>query len=159
MEKLDEKGSSSSICVRINNENSVYFKPGKCLRQGDHLSPLMLFTRMLLKATGHNLISGLMPRVVDGGVISLRYADDTLLFLEDNLDKANNLKWLLLCYEKMTGTKINYDKSDLLTIGIDEERVNELAKIFHCKVGNFVIKYLGVPLHFSKLKKKISNQS
>jgi hypothetical protein len=100
-----------------------------------------------------------MPRVVDGGVISLRYADDTLLFLEDNLDKANNMKWLLLCYEKMTGTKINYDKSDLLTFGIDEERVNELAKIFRCKVGNFVIKYLGVPLHFFQVEKRRSPTS
>ena len=27
----------------------------------------------------------------------------------------------------MTGMKINYDKSDLLTIGTDEERVNEFA--------------------------------
>jgi len=80
---------------------------------------------MLLKAARHNLISGLLPRAVDGGVISLQYADDTLLFLEDDLEKANNLKWLLLCYEQMTGMRINFDKSDLLTIGIEESRVNE----------------------------------
>ena len=61
---------------------------------------------MLLKAARHDLISGLLPRAVEGGVISLQYADDTLLFLEDNLDNANNLKWLLICYEKMTGMKI-----------------------------------------------------
>ena len=112
------------------------FKPEKGLRQGDHLSPLMfnlvadIFTRMLLKAARHGLISGLLPSAMDGGVISLQCADDTLRFLEDNLDKANNLKWLLICYEKMTGMKINYDKSDLLTIGVEEKRVNELAKVF-----------------------------
>lgn len=54
----------------------------------------------------------------------------------------------------MTGMKINYDKSDLLTIGVEEERVNELAKIFCCKIGDFPIKYLGVSLHFSKLRKE-----
>ena len=44
-----------SLCVRINDENSTYFKPGKGLRQGDLLSPLLfdlvadIFTRMLVK--------------------------------------------------------------------------------------------------------------
>jgi hypothetical protein len=43
----------------------------------------------------------------------------------------------------MSRMKINYDKSDLLTIGVEEERVNELAKIFYCKIDDFPIKYLG----------------
>jgi hypothetical protein len=30
-----------SLCVRINDENGSYFKPGKGLRQGDTLSPLL----------------------------------------------------------------------------------------------------------------------
>jgi hypothetical protein len=59
------------------------------------------------------------------GMISLQYADDTLLFLEDDIEKANNLKWLLLCYERMTGMRIKFDTSDLLTIGVEESRVNE----------------------------------
>ena len=75
-----------SICVRINDENSSYFKPRKGLRQGDPLSPLLfnlvadIFTRMLVKAARNNLVSGLMPQVIEGGIISLHYADDTLLF-------------------------------------------------------------------------------
>jgi hypothetical protein len=45
-----------SISVRINDENSSYFRPGKGLRQGDPISPLLfnlvvdIFTRMLIKA-------------------------------------------------------------------------------------------------------------
>ena len=148
------------MCIRINDENSIYFKPGKGLRQGDPLSPLLfnlvadIFTRMLIKAARHNLISGLLPHVIDGGVISLQYADDTLLFLKDDLDMANNMKWILLCYEQMTGMRINFDKSDLLTIGLEDSRINEYAKIFCCKKGEFPIKYLGVPLHYSNLRKE-----
>jgi hypothetical protein len=56
----------------------------------------------------------LLPQVVDGDIISLQSADDTSLFLEDDIERAKNLKWLLICYEHMTGMKINYDKSDLL---------------------------------------------
>jgi hypothetical protein len=58
-----------SLCLRINDENSSYFKPGKGLRQGDPLSPLLfnlvadVFTRMLMKATSTNLIYGLLPHI------------------------------------------------------------------------------------------------
>jgi hypothetical protein len=34
------------------------------------------------------------------------------------------------------------------------EEVNVLAQVFGCKVSEFPIKYLGVPLHFGKLKKE-----
>jgi hypothetical protein len=50
--------------------------------------------------------------------------------------------------------KINYDKSDLLVFEIEEDRANEFAKIFYCKKSNFPIKYLGVPLHFTKLRRE-----
>jgi len=107
---------------------------------------------MLMKAARHNLISGLLPQVIEGGIISLQYADDTLLFLENDLEKASNMKWLLVCFEQMSRMKINYDKSDLLTIGLDEDSTNAFAKILCCKISDFPIKYLGVPLHYSKLR-------
>jgi len=53
----------------------------------------------------------------------------------------------------MSGMKINYDKSDLLTIGLDEDSTNAFAKILCCKISDFPIKYLGVPLHYSKLRR------
>jgi hypothetical protein len=56
---------------------------------------------MLVKAAKQGLISGLLPQVIDGRVISLQYAYDTLLFLENDVEKASNLKWLLVCFEQM----------------------------------------------------------
>jgi hypothetical protein len=92
--------------------------------------------------------------VIDGGVSSLQYADYTLLFLENNIEKASTSKWLLVCFEQMSGMKINYDKSDLLTIGLDDDNANCFAKIFCCKKSDFPIKYLGVSLHFTKLRRQ-----
>ena len=67
------------------------------------------------------------------------------------MEKASNLKWLLVCFKQMSGMKINYDKSDLLTVGLDEDRTNDFAKLFCCKKCDFPIKYLGVSLHYTKL--------
>jgi hypothetical protein len=59
---------------------------GKGFDRVTPLSPLLfhlvadVFTRMLMKAASTNPISGLLPHIFYGGVISLQYADDTLLF-------------------------------------------------------------------------------
>jgi len=98
-----------SLSIRPNDEDSTYFKTGKGLRQGDPLSPLLfnlvadVFTKMLMKAGGAGLISGLLPEICPGGVISLQYADDTLLFLQNNLEKARNFKCILSCFEQLSG--------------------------------------------------------
>ena len=107
-----------------------------------------------MRAARLNLVSGLLPRAANGGILSLQYADDTLLFLEDDLEKASNLKWLLVCFEQLSRMKINYDKKDLLVLGMENDRANEFARIFCCKRSDFPIKYLGVPLHYAKLRKE-----
>ena len=50
--------------------------------------------------------------------------------------------------------KINFNKSDLMTINVEDAAANEIAQIFCCKRGSFPIKYLGVPLHYDKLKRE-----
>jgi hypothetical protein len=148
------------VGVRINDCESDYFLTGKGLRQGDPLSPLLfnfvadVFTRMLVKAAQQNLISGLLQRFRDGGVFSLQYADDTLLFMKNDVSQAQNLKWLLSIFEHLSGMRINFNNSDLVPINVPVEEVNVLAQVFGCKVSEFPLKYLGVPLHFSKLRKQ-----
>jgi len=112
-----------------------------------------VFTRMLIKAADQNLITGLMPEAFPGGIICLQYTDDTLLFLENDLDKARNFKWLLACFEKLSGMKINFEKSNVLMLGLDEERCNHFASLFCCPVDCFPFTYLGVPLHHAKLRR------
>lgn len=58
------------------------------------------------------------------------------------------------CFENLSGVKINFHKSDLLTIHVDEEVAKEFAQIICCKLGDFSITYLGVPLHYDNLKKE-----
>jgi hypothetical protein len=90
-----------SVGIQINDQNSNFFETGKGLRHGDPFAPILfnmiadVFSKMLIKAANGGLISGLLTRFTAGGIISLQYADDTLLFLENDLEKALNLKWVL----------------------------------------------------------------
>jgi hypothetical protein len=68
---------NGSIAVRLNDENSAFFKVGKGLRQGDPLSPLLfnlvidVFTRMISKAARKRYIHGFMTNLYPEGVLSL----------------------------------------------------------------------------------------
>jgi hypothetical protein len=100
---------NSSVGVRINNENSDFFLTGRGVRQGDPISPILfnfmadVFTRILMRAADNGQIKCLLQSLNGTGVVSLQYADDTLLFLENNLAVARNLKWLLSCFEQLSG--------------------------------------------------------
>jgi hypothetical protein len=65
----------------------------------------MSIPEFLIKAVNCDLISGLLTNVCLGGIVSLQYADDTILFVENNFGKAKNFKWLLACFENMSSTR------------------------------------------------------
>ena len=54
---------------------------------------------------------------MEDGLSILQYADDTVLFLEHDLEKAKNMKLLLLAFEQVSGLKINYHKSEIFCFG------------------------------------------
>lgn len=111
-----------------------------------------VLTRMLHKAASHDLIRGLCSDLVPGGVICLQYVDDTILFLDKDESKAHNLKMVLTCFENVSGMRINYSKSEIIPLGLEPEETKVFAQILECVEGSFHIKYLGIPLHYYKLR-------
>jgi hypothetical protein len=105
---------------------------------------------MLIKASDNNLIRGLCTQEIPGGVVSLQYADDTILFVHNDIEMARNLKWVLTCFEQASGMKINYSKSELVPINLDQSKIDSFRDILECVVGSFPIKYPGIPLHYEK---------
>jgi hypothetical protein len=70
---------------------------------------------MLIKAAQKGYISGFMDDIYLEGVISLQYADNTLLFLAHDNNSAVHLKWLMIYFEMLSRMRINYHKSDFDT--------------------------------------------
>jgi hypothetical protein len=91
-----------SVGIRVNDEIGHYFQTLKGLRQGDPLSPILfnivvdMLAIMSARAKEDGQVEGLIPHHVEGGGVSiLQYADDTILFMKQDLDQAVNMKLIL----------------------------------------------------------------
>jgi hypothetical protein len=51
---------------------------------------------MVHMAQQNGLILGLADHIVEGGCSILQYADDTILFIQDDVESAINLKLLIV---------------------------------------------------------------
>jgi hypothetical protein len=100
------------------------------------------------------LIIGLIENLIPNAIAVLQYADDTILCFKNCMQKARNVKLLLSLYEQIFGLKINFEKSEILLIGGENNLACEYAEIFNCQIGLFPVKYLGVPISASRLRVK-----
>jgi hypothetical protein len=150
--------AKGSVGIRVNNDIGHYFQTKKGLRQGDPLSPILfnlvahMLAILIKRAKEDAQVSGLIPHLVDGGVSILQYVDDTILFMEHDLDKALNMKLILCIFEQLLGLKINFHKSEIFYFGKAKEVQNDYKILFGCDIGALPFKYLGIPIHFRQLK-------
>jgi hypothetical protein len=59
-----------------------------------------------------------------------------------------------MLFENISGMRINFNKSEVVPMNLTDEEVHEVSHILNCPVGTLPFKYLGVPIHFEKLKRE-----
>ena len=77
--------------------------------------------------------------ILPGDYPMVQYADDTLLILPGEARVLFNLKGLL------TGLHVNFAKSFLVPINMNDSRATHLANTFGCKVGGMPFTYRTAP--------------
>jgi hypothetical protein len=95
---------------------------------------------MIHKTHESGLIKGLVPEYIDHGLAVLQYADDTILCMEDDIESIQNMKFLLCIFEKMSGLKINFNKSEALMISQDCEKAIFFVDIMNWATCEWPIK-------------------
>nr|GEW05829.1 reverse transcriptase domain, reverse transcriptase zinc-binding domain protein [Tanacetum cinerariifolium] len=79
-------------------------------------------------------------------VSHLQYADDTIFFGKWNKENAKSLMCILKCFEEVSCLRMNYNKSKLYGIGVNEREMAEMARWMGCGIGEFPFAYLGLPI-------------
>lgn len=55
-----------------------------------------MFEILIARAKEDGQVDGLIPHLVDGGISILQYADNTIIFMEHDLEKMFNMKLVFL---------------------------------------------------------------
>jgi hypothetical protein len=149
------------VGVKINNQVRQNFHTKKEVRQGDLLLPILfnivvdMLAILIKRAKAKGQIAGVIPQLVDDGLLILQYADDTILFMEHNIDKAKNMKLLLLsAFKQLSGLKINFHKNKIFCFGEAKDYELLYEQLFELKKGTYPFKYLGIPIHYRRLNNK-----
>ncbi|WVZ89203.1 hypothetical protein U9M48_035635, partial [Paspalum notatum var. saurae] len=130
--------SSDSVAVNVNDDVGHYFQTKKGLQQADPLSPLLfnimvdMLKVFISRAKLDEQLEGVIPHLVDGGLSTLQYADDTILFMDHDLVKPHNMKLLLSVFEQASGLKINSTR-----VNFEERFEKRLSswKVKHLSIG------------------------
>jgi hypothetical protein len=94
---------------------------------------------MIARAKKHGQIYGLIPYLVEGGLSILKYAGDTIIFMEHDVDNPQNMKLILCIFEQLPELQIKFHKSDFVVV-VDPKK-------WRISTEN----YLGVNLGLSQL--------
>ena len=143
--------------IKVNHQIGSYFQTKKGLRQGDPLSPILsnivvdMLAIIIARAKEDGQVKGVVPHLVEEGLSVMQYTDDTIIFLDHDIDKAKNTKLLLCIFEQLSGLKINFHKSEIFCFGQAKKHELMYSSLFGCKLGSYPFRYLGIPMHFRKL--------
>jgi len=155
---IEQTTSKGSVGIKVNDNVGHFFQTKKGVRQGDLLSPILfnivvdVLAILIARVKDNGLLRGLDPNLVDDGLSILQYADDTILFMENDLEEAKNMKLLLCAFEQLSGLKINFHKSEMFCYGEARELGREYSQIFGCDMGTLPFKYIGRPMHHRKFR-------
>jgi hypothetical protein len=91
---------------------------------------------LINRAKANGQIRGVLPHLVYDGLSILQYADDTIIFIDHDPERAKNLNLLLCAFEQLSGLKINFHKSEIFFYGQSKEMEEFYTSLFGCNKGH-----------------------
>jgi len=76
----------------------------------------------------------------------LQFANDTLILGEKSWLNVRSMRAVLLLFKKVSGLKVNFNKSMLTGVNVSDSWLAEAALVMNCRRGNIPFVYLGLPI-------------
>jgi hypothetical protein len=146
--------STVRFSVMVNGSSCGFFESSRGLRQGDSLSPLLFvivmeaLNKLLMRAEEGHFLRGFEVQGRNNNplmISNLLFVDDTLIFCDADINQIGYLKCTLLCFEAVSGLRVNLGKSEMVPIG-NVPNIQELAAMLECRISALPMNYLGLPL-------------
>ncbi|GKU96042.1 hypothetical protein SLEP1_g9323 [Rubroshorea leprosula] len=142
--------STNMVLVLVNGSPTRQFSISRGLRQRNPLFPFLFLiiaeglNGLVSTATKKGLLKGVEVGRSGFKVTHIQYADDTLLFGTAKEENVRAMKGMLRAFELAFGLKLNFNKSHIIGIGVEEEWLDKMPLC--CKIGTLILKYLGIPI-------------
>lgn len=143
---MDILFSSSHSAVLVNGCPGSWIRCKRGLRQGDALSPYLFIIVADVLQRLIKLDQGIRHPAADCTYPVLQYADDTLILVRAEVSDIRRIKCQLDQFSNATGLKINFNKSTLVPMHVDQTKLDRIVRILQCKQASFPQTYLGLPL-------------
>ncbi|GMI67616.1 hypothetical protein HRI_000430900 [Hibiscus trionum] len=120
---------SARISVLVNGSHTKTFSISKGLRQGWPMSPFLFnvvaeaLSSFLSKAISKGLFNRFRIGTEALELSHLQFADDLIIFCGNSEAQVRNVVRLLKGFELASGLKINLEKSKLIGINVDSEKI------------------------------------
>jgi len=151
--------ASAKASVLVNGCPTQEFPMSKGVRQGDPLSPFLFIIAMeglnvmMKAATDKGVFDGVSISHPNLIVSHLFYADDALFMGDWSRKNISNLARILRLFHVVSGLQVNFNKSRVFGVGVDQGEVEQRAAPLGCKPDVLPFFYLGVPVG-EKMNKK-----
>jgi len=83
-------------------------------------------------------------RVGEVRLTHLQFADDTLILGEKSWLNVRSMNAVLLLFEEISGLKVNFHKSMLNGVNVNDSWLAEAALVLNCRRGSIPFVYLGL---------------
>ena len=87
-----------------------------------------------MRAEERGLFKGFLMGKNRTRVSHLQFADDTIFFSRASFEESHSFKLILLVFGRLSGLRINLNKSILLGINISQGHTARLASLLECIV-------------------------